>query len=62
MKAGWKNDAAMRAYFEIKRAVWRHNCAVTRHREQQTEALDEVAAELMRTVMVEAQRNNTPKH
>lgn len=62
MKAGWKNDPAMRAYFEIKRAVWRHNCAVTKHRDQQFEALDQVASELMRQAAAEASRNNAPRH
>lgn len=62
MKAGWKNDLAMRAYFEIKKAVWRHNCAAARSREQQIEALDQVAAELMRAVMAEADKNPAPRH
>ncbi len=62
MNAGWKNNPAMRAYFEIKRAVWRHNCAVTQRQEQQLEALDEVAAELMRAAAEAAAKNKTPRH
>ena len=62
MKAGWKNDTAMRAYFEVKRAVWRHNCAVTKHREQQFEALDAAAAEIMRVAAEEALRSKAPRH
>lgn len=62
MKAGWKNDPALRAYFEIKRAVWRHNCAAARNQALQLEALDEVAAELMRVAQTEAQRSNAPRH
>lgn len=62
MKAGWKNDPAMRAYFEIKKAVWRHNCSAARSHAQQIEALDEVAAELMRAAMVEANKNQAPRH
>ncbi len=62
MKAGWKNDPATRAYFEIKRAVWRHNCAANRSRETQLQALDEVAAEIMRAAAAEANKNRSTRH
>lgn len=62
MKAGWKNDPATRAYFEIKRAVQRHNACCNRQHEEQLEALDQVAAEIMRVAQQEASRNKEPRH
>ena len=62
MKAGWKNDPVMRAYFEIKKAVWRHNCAVMRHQNEQFEALDEVAAELVRVAAAQAAQYKGTRH
>lgn len=62
MKAGWKNDPATRAYFEIKRAVQQHNARCNQMREIQLQALDVVAAEIMRVAQQEALRNKEPRH
>lgn len=62
MKAGWKNDPATRAFFEIKRAVQRHNARCNRQREEQLEALDQVAADIMRVAAQEALRSKETRH
>lgn len=62
MRAGWKKDPIERAYFEIKRAVQRHNCRVGVERAQQIEALDEAAAQLLNQAAAEATKQKVTRH
>jgi len=62
MKAGWKNDPIARAFFEIKRAVQRHNCQAQRAYEQQVEALDQAAAQLINQAAADAAKQKVTRH
>ncbi|MBK1683450.1 hypothetical protein [Rhodoferax fermentans] len=62
MRAGWKNDPATRAYFEIKRAVQQHNARCNQMHEIQLQALDVVAAELLKTAADAANRSKETRH
>lgn len=64
MRAGWKNDPVARAYFEIKREIQRRDSMVAKERAMQIEALDHVAAELLRQAELTATRDlrHTSKH
>ncbi len=62
MLTGWKLNPHWRLYFEMKRQHRLLRLRETREREEQLQALDEYAQRLVDHAVIEAQRNNEPRH